>query len=652
MATRSSKLKQSILNLPGTRTLRLLPLLILALGLLATAMFIGTTRINERQLRNFETANALMDIQMLTTTSHLWLEESLSGDTEVDIDDVWADINLAITLGEALLQGGKSEHGLEIHPLKEQQLRLRLELVNELLNRYKIGVHKKRQQNSIGFLGLDQDEQFDAIYRDIQREAAKLEAIVEKNQLVIQTKSRQLFAGILFAWAVILGAAAWGLWRHAERRLAMEASLKSANSQLNIQTEELVEHRRHLQELVDARTIELTTQNRQLHKEIAERKKFTEALSDSQKRSNKLFSQFNALAKAISDPIVLLSPELNVLWTNNIRGPCSDERLATIRGKKCYSLSLGKLHVCDGCAVVECFSSGLEETGHTMTADGKIWEIKAYPVKNEASQVTSVLALATDVTEKLKLQAETIRTAHLASLGEMAAGVAHEINNPINGVINYAQMLIDDRKTAQEDYDIQNRILKEGRRIARIVKSLLSFAREGKEAREYVSIQAILTETLTLSAAQLRKDGITLGLDVALELPPVFAHFQQIEQVFLNLINNARYALNQKYRTGNENKVLAISAEAIRKDGSPFVKITFFDQGIGIPAEIIHKIFNPFFSTKPKGVGTGLGLSISHGIVTDHGGEITIDSCEGNSTRIDILLPAGVKNEQTDPDNR
>jgi signal transduction histidine kinase len=251
--------------------------------------------------------------------------------------------------------------------------------------------------------------------------------------------------------------------------------------------------------------------------------------------------------------------------------------------------------------------------------------------------------MSTDVTQRIKTQAETMRAAHLASLGEMAAGVAHEINNPISGVINYAQMLIDERKKAHEAYDIENRILKEGRRIGAIVKSLLSFAREGRELREYVDVQEILSDTLALSAAQLGKDGIVLQLNVARDLPRIFAHYQQIQQVFLNLINNARYALNQKFVAGNDNKVLTISAEAVSKNAAGYVQVTFLDEGTGIPADIVNKIFNPFFSTKPKGAGTGLGLSISHGITTDHGGEIIIDSSEGNYTKIDVLLPTGTQ---------
>jgi signal transduction histidine kinase len=159
--------------------------------------------------------------------------------------------------------------------------------------------------------------------------------------------------------------------------------------------------------------------------------------------------------------------------------------------------------------------------------------------------------------------------------------------------------------------------------------------------RDYVDIHAILSDTLALSAAQLGKDGILLQLNVARDLPRIFAHYQQIQQVFLNLINNARYALNQKFVDGNDSKVLTISAEAVSKNAADYVQITFLDMGTGIPADIVNKIFNPFFSTKPRGAGTGLGLSISHGITTDHGGEIIIDSSVGKYTKIDVLLPTG-----------
>lgn len=625
------------------RSLYPLPLVIVAVGLLGIALFIAVIRINTSELKNFHTSDALKDIQILTTRSHLWLEEALGGDAEVDITKVWADLNLAIATGEALLQGGKSARGLLITPLSRTESRLQMEHVNTALYAYHEGVMKKSRQNMQGFLGMANDADFDAIFRRIEIEAGELERMVEKNQLAIELKSRRFVTGIFFSWIVVLGVATWGLWKLGLRRLAMEESLKIANSELYAKTEELTQHREHLLELVDERTRTLTISNQQLQQEIAERKKMHEALLESQETSRQLYTEFNTLAKAISDPIALLSSDLEVLWTNNIPGPCTGDGDAYARGQKCHSSALIWTQLCEGCSAQSCFASGHEETSQSVTSDGRTWEVRAYPVKDEEGRITNVLTISTDITQKVKLQAKTMRAAHLASLGEMAAGVAHEINNPINGVINYAQMLIDERKKTDEEYDIENRILKEGRRIAGIVKSLLSFAREGKELREYVDIHEIFSDTLALSAAQLNKDGIVLHVNIAGDLPRIFAHYQQMQQVFLNLINNARYALNQKFVDGNGNKVLTISAAPVSKDAADYIQVTFYDEGTGIPADIVNKIFNPFFSTKPRGAGTGLGLSISHGIITDHGGEIIIDSREGKYTKIDILLPTGTQ---------
>lgn len=636
------KRKHSSLNQSKFISLRLLPLALLILGFLAVAMSIGTSRISEKQLENFGIADALMDIQILTTTSHLWLEESLDGDTNTDIGQILDDINLAIQLAEALVKGGISEHGLYLKPVKNEDLQLGVKRILELLTEFKSGVFKKQQKSLQGYMGPDQDDAFDSTFRRLQYASSELEEIVEQAQIDTQNKSRNLFGGIYFAWVLILGVSTWGLWRHGQRRLAMEESLKNSNVLLNTKTEELRRHQEHLIDLVEERTAELTERNRLLQLEIKKHKKTNEALLESSKRLKKLFIEFNTLSKAISDPIVLLSTDLKVLWTNDIPGPCSQDKLLGKKGQTCFPHSLNRTLSCEGCSALNCFTSGTEETSQSVTPDGRFWEVRAYPVRNEEGKVISVLTISTDITKKVNLQAETIRTAHLASLGELAAGVAHEINNPINGVINYAQMLIDEQKKAQGEYDIQNRILKEGRRIAGIVKSLLSFARRGEEGRKYVNIYDILSDSLDLTAAQLGKDGIILDIDVPKELPRIFAHFQQIQQVFLNLINNARYALNQQIAQKNGNKVLKISSEIVSNNDIRFVKLTFFDKGVGIPATIIHKIFEPFFSTKPKGIGTGLGLSISHGIISNHGGKIIIDSVEGKYTKIDILLPEGV----------
>ena len=244
--------------------------------------------------------------------------------------------------------------------------------------------------------------------------------------------------------------------------------------------------------------------------------------------------------------------------------------------------------------------------------------------------------------ERERAEAEVMRAGHLASLGELAAGVAHEINNPINGIINYAELLIKKGMQDGKREDIAARIIKEGDRVANIVKSLLSFARDTREEKRPVKVHSVLSDTLALTEAQLRKDGIHLQTDFPDDLPLLFAQPQQIEQVFLNIISNARHALNERYSGENAGKTLNIRGLQITDNERRYVRIVFYDRGTGIPDDIKDKIMNPFFSTKPSNMGTGLGLSISHGIVSDHSGKIDIESSPGNFTKVIVDIPAYV----------
>jgi len=255
--------------------------------------------------------------------------------------------------------------------------------------------------------------------------------------------------------------------------------------------------------------------------------------------------------------------------------------------------------------------------------------------------------LKEEINDRRMAEAEAIRAGHLAALGELAAGVAHEINNPINGIINYAQLLLNKRIQDSKDRDIANRIIKESDRIVHIVRSLLSFAREDKEEKHPVNIHEIMSDTLGLIETQIKRDGITLEIDMPANLPRITGQPQQLEQVFLNIISNARYALNQKYPGAHKNKILEIRCIETMRRKRAYINISFNDRGAGIPEAILDKVLNPFYSTKPSDIGTGLGLSISHSIIKNHGGTLVIESAEGNFTNVIIELP--LKNERVNP---
>lgn len=370
---------------------------------------------------------------------------------------------------------------------------------------------------------------------------------------------------------------------------------------------------------------------------IAERKQAQESLRQSEIKYRKLAQEFDTLLHAIDDTLVLLSPEMEVLWTNN--GPVYqlNESVAEAVGKCCHELLYGRSQPCSECPVKKAFRTGEVET-QVSSGSGKFLDMRAFPIK-DGDKVISVILLVIDITEKMTMQAEAMQTSHLASLGELAAGVAHEINNPINGIINYAQILIDECASESMENDLGKRMMKEGERIADIVKSLLSFARGGRDDKWPVRIDAVLKESLILTQAQIRKESIRLDTSMPDDLPEIEANLQKLQQVFLNIINNARYALNEKYPARHDDKVLEIRGESINVDGREHVRITFYDRGTGIPPDKLSLLTKPFYSTKPFDKGTGLGLAITQRIISDHGGRLDFESAQGEFTKVIVLLP-------------
>jgi C4-dicarboxylate-specific signal transduction histidine kinase len=165
----------------------------------------------------------------------------------------------------------------------------------------------------------------------------------------------------------------------------------------------------------------------------------------------------------------------------------------------------------------------------------------------------------------------------------------------------------------------------EAGRVASIVRNLLTFARHESEGYGVASVRELIDDTLTLVSSSLRRDEINLALDVPRDLPPVACRAQQIQQVLMNLLTNARDALTQRYPGHHDDKVIELQAGTFERDGTAWVSIAVQDHGIGVPPDIADRIFDPFFTTKPRQQGTGLGLSVSHGIIADHGGALRLD---------------------------
>ncbi len=379
--------------------------------------------------------------------------------------------------------------------------------------------------------------------------------------------------------------------------------------------------------------------------DVTERLAVERIACENSEKFKRLYREYLALLDHIPDAITLYRPDLTVVRSNQGAARLLGLPVTELPGTHCSALWRGCSAAGEHCPVERCFGSGQVEQAFTKTDDGRSWHVRAFPVCNKDGERINVISLSSDVTRQRQLEQEASRANHLASLGELAAGVAHEINNPINGIINYAQILADDGQVSEDNREVLRGITEEGERIANIVHNLLSFARDRQEKKAPVSLGDVLAATLALIESQLRKDKILLGIDVDPDLPEVKVHFQQLQQVILNIISNARYALNQRYPEAHERKTLNICSEVVQDAAEGRVRLVFHDGGTGIPAHQLPKILDPFYTTKPSGAGTGLGLSISHGIIEDHGGRLDIDSVEGRYTKVTIELPIAKGNE-------
>ena len=344
--------------------------------------------------------------------------------------------------------------------------------------------------------------------------------------------------------------------------------------------------------------------------------------------------------KAVQDPIIIVTPEGRITEVNPAAAQAARKTRKEIVGEGiCQIIHGGRLpHI--QCPLEEFLltkSRQVQETKLPGLYGDYLLTIS--PVRDPDGEVRQIMLIARDLTREEVRKVESIRTAQLAAIGELAAGVAHEVNYPINGIINYAQLLLDDCQEETVQSDLLQRIVKEGERISSIIYELLSFAREGDNDKERVCLNQIVNDCLALVQHQLSKDGIDVATDFAPDICPVVGNARQLKQVVFNTLSNSRYALNRRFPEVDPEKKIAIRCFRVEVDGVGYIRTSIKDLGSGIPQGILDKLFDPFFTSKPPGEGTGLGLSISHGIVRDHGGVMRVDSVLHKYTEITVDIP-------------
>lgn len=256
------------------------------------------------------------------------------------------------------------------------------------------------------------------------------------------------------------------------------------------------------------------------------------------------------------------------------------------------------------------------------------------PICKYRGEFTAVEVAINQMLKELKSREVAMVESHkLRALGTLTAGVAHELNNPLNNIMLTAHSLLEDHKDLSENelLEMINDLINEADRSRSIIRNLLDFARESESVSEPLDLGVLVSETIKLALNQAKVSGAKIETQIQPDLPRIRGDRQQLKQVFLNLILNALDAVEKE-------GIIKIS---VRKTDTPkFLAVQVEDNGCGIPPYILPNIFDPFFTTKGPGKGTGLGLSVSHGIITMHGGQISIETEEGKYTRFTVTLPS------------
>ncbi len=271
-------------------------------------------------------------------------------------------------------------------------------------------------------------------------------------------------------------------------------------------------------------------------------------------------------------------------------------------------------------AVQQVYTTGrsVREEIEIRSVDPSVWLNANYmPLKNETGEISAVLCIARDITENKNLQRHLVTTEKLAALGTLAAGVAHEINNPLGVILGFCDLLVRKQPPGSQTYEDLKIIERQGLHCKEIVENLLSFARDRKVSEETTDLNQCLEEIIKVARHSIERQAVSVKTDIARRLPKVCGDSRQLQQVFLNLMNNAVGAMPQ-------GGVLTIGAYLDKATRRVVVKVV--DTGCGIPEAVMDRIYEPFFTTKPEGEGTGLGLFVSYGIINSFGGSIHCES--------------------------
>lgn len=358
------------------------------------------------------------------------------------------------------------------------------------------------------------------------------------------------------------------------------------------------------------------------------------------KQVSRAKDEWESTFKAVTDPIFLVDTDYNVLLHNG-RLPAEMQSFwDQAVSRKCFAKLHGRTAPCPECPIQEVQRSGQPVYQRLQTGSGLVLDLSYYPVLTETKELSAVTIILKDVTEKIKMEGQLVQSAKLAALGEMAAGVAHELNSPMTVIIGTAQLVareLQEAGTPEWVADLDD-IINSGLRCKRIIQNLLTFSRQDQQPATEIDLNEEARRVLGMIKYQINRSQITIVEHLAADLPPVTANGPQIQQVLTNFLINARDALLEVERG---EKIIEVATGMKLARGRSWAVLSVTDNGIGIPAENLSKIFTPFYTSKEATKGTGLGLSVSLGIAESHNGTIDVASKPGQGSTFSLFLPLG-----------
>ena len=364
-------------------------------------------------------------------------------------------------------------------------------------------------------------------------------------------------------------------------------------------------------------------ENQRLHMQISEMKNYLQSVFD-----------------GITDLISVQDASFNIQKYNQATGiSFFQDHLSSQKSfenstdsGKCYTRYFNRESACSDCPAFMSMESNRSHTAE-IGSNSRYFQVSTYPVKDGFNRISSFIEVIKDITERKELEQRLIESVKLAGIGTLAAGVAHEINNPLSIILGFAQTMLKDLPQENELHKDLRIVEQEATRCAKVVKDLLTFARPGKMEKSETNLTELMQTSISLLRHFIRKNEISVEEDYSADVPLLWIDTKKMQQVFINVLLNAIEAMPR----GGRLKVRICIDQA-----AEMIRIDIADTGSGIPEDSLTKIFEPFYTTKSN-KGTGLGLSICRSIIKEHLGSIGVNSAKNEGTTVTMRFPLRIE---------